>query len=353
MKRYLVLENGAVFEGEAFGADAEVISEIVFLTSMTGYVEALTDKNFAGQAVCQTFPLIGNYGVNEEDMDADRIIPDAWIVRENCDTPSNFRCRMTTDEFLKKHGVPGITGIDTRALTKILRDNGTMNGLITSNPENADLEKIAAFRVSGKVASVSTDSVYRVVSENGAEAKKVALLDLGVKGNLVSSLTKHGCDVTVLPYNTDAKAILALEPDGIVISGGPGEPSEIADVVETVRVLFESGIPMMGVDLGHEVMALANGMKVEKLVYGHRGASYPVKCLLTGKLFITAQNHGYAVSEVNPDVAEELFVNVNDKTVEGVSYKNIPAFSVQFMPESCGGAQDTSYVFEHFVEMMK
>jgi len=353
MKRYLILENGAVFEGEAFGADAEVISEIVFLTSMTGYVEALTDKNFAGQAVCQTFPLIGNYGVNEEDMDADSIMPDAWIVRENCDTPSNFRCRMTTDEFLKKYGIPGISGVDTRALTKLLRDNGTMNGMITSDPKNADIEKIKAYSAGNRVAEVSAKSVYRSCCEDQASAKKVVLLDLGVKGSLITSLNRNGCDVTILPYNTKAEEIISLDPDGIVISGGPGNPEDNADVIETVRAICKTNIPMMGVDLGHQILAIANGMKIEKLKYGHRGANYPVKCLDGGHLYITTQNHGYVVSDIDSNVADELFVNVNDKTNEGLVYKNIPAFSVQFMPESSGGAQDTSYVFLRFVGMMK
>lgn len=336
MKKYLVLENGMTFEGEAFGAAAEtdVTAEIVFSTAMVGYVETLTDKRYTGQAVCQTFPIIGNYGVNEADCEGAAITPAAYIVREYCDAPSNFRSEETLDVFLKKHDIPGLCGLDTRLLTKTLRDNGTMNGAITSDPSKVDLAALKAYRITGAVDAVSAKDVRLETSSAEGGHYKVALLDLGVSKSVIAELTRIGCDVYVLPHNTTTEAILALAPDGLFVSGGPGDPAECTDVIETLKALIPSQIPTMAVGLGHQLLALANGMKTAKLPYGHRGTNHPVRCTATGHLYITSQNHGYVVSDVDTAAAEESFVNVNDQSNEGLEYKNAPAFSVQFTPDT-------------------
>lgn len=355
MKKYLVLENGMTFEGEAFGAetDADVTAEIVFSTAMVGYVETLTDKRYTGQAVCQTFPIIGNYGVNEADCEGDAITPAAYIVREYCDAPSNFRSEETLGAFMKKHGIPGLCGIDTRLLTKTLRDNGTMNGVITSDPMKADLGAGKAYRITGAVDAVSAKDVRLETSSAEGGHYKVALLDLGVSKSVIAELNRIGCDVYVLPHDTTAEAILNLKPDGLFVSGGPGDPAECADAAETLKALIPSNIPTMAVGLGHQLLAMANGMTTKKLPYGHRGTNHPVRCTATGHLYITSQNHGYAVEAVDTAVAEESFVNVNDKSNEGLEYKNIPAFSVQFMPDTNEISANTEYLYKKFTEMMK
>ncbi len=351
MKRYLVLENGTVFEGAAFGADRDVIAEIVFNTAVTGYVEALSDRRYIGQAVCQTFPLIGNYGVNEADADGVPVCVSAYIVRELSDIASNFRSEGELDDYLKKHNVPGLCGIDTRKLTKLLRDEGTMNGMITDDPAKADLDAIRSARITGAVAMASTKEVV-TVSEGST---KVALLDLGEAKGIVADLVRHGCAVTVFPHTASADEILAAKPDGIVLSGGPGDPAECAMEIYTVQALAKSGIPMLAIGLGHQLLALAHGFSTTKLKHGHRGGSYPTKSTAGGRLFITAQNHGYAVvsATVAPETAEEIFYNINDKSNEGLRYKRIPAISVQFTPAAITGPNDTDFVYAQFLDMMK
>lgn len=352
MKKYLVLENGMIFEGESFGADRDVIAEIVFSTAMVGYVETLTDPCYAGQAVCQTFPIIGNYGVNEADCESSAVTPAAYIVREYCDAPSNFRCEETLDAFLKKHNIPGLCGIDTRLLTKTLRAGGTMNGAITSDPSSVDLEILKAYRITGAVEMVSAKNVRLETSETDGAHWKVALLDLGVPKSVLTELNRIGCDVYVLPCNTTADEIKALAPDGLFISGGPGDPADCAAAAETLKNLLPAQIPTMAVGLGHQLLAMANGMTVTKLPYGHRGTNHPVRNTVTGHLHITAQNHGYAVAAVDAAVAEEIFVNVNDKTNEGLEYKNAPAFSVQFAPDTNEISANTEYLYKKFAAMM-
>jgi carbamoyl-phosphate synthase small subunit len=352
MKRYLVLENGMTFAGEAFGASSDVIAEIVFTTAMTGYVETLTDLSYTGQAVVQTFPLIGNYGVMPEDAESEKISVSAYIVREYCLTPSNFRSRLDLDSYLKRHGIPGIRGIDTRALTRVLRNYGTMNGMITDDLKKADTESIKRYRIEKPVAEVSTDKI-RFLEGNGS--KKIALLDFGVKENIIRSLQRRKCDIYVLPHNTSAREILSLRPDGIFLTNGPGDPTDNRDVIDTLKALLPYRIPTMGICLGHQLLALANGFKTEKLKFGHRGANHPVRNTKNGKVYITSQNHGYAVvsDSIQPSVAEEWFVNVNDFSNEGLLYKNTPAFSVQFHPEACGGPQDTAFLFDEFMKLME
>ena len=354
MKAYLILEDGTVFEGTSIGSSREVISEIVFNTSMTGYLEVLTDPSYAGQAVVMTYPLIGNYGICREDMESRQAWPDGYIVRELSRIPSNFRSGDTIDHFLKEQDIPGISGIDTRALTKILREKGTMNGMITTNGDY-DLEevkeKIRQYTVKGVVLKTSVKKPY-VLPGDG---KKVALLACGAKDNIARNLNKRGCEVTVYPADTPAEEILKINPDGIMLSNGPGDPAENVGIIEEVRKLYESSVPIFAICLGHQLMALATGAKTYKLKYGHRGGNHPVKDLETGRVYITSQNHGYAVDEesLDPSVAVPAFVNVNDKTNEGLKYVGKNIFTVQYHPEACPGPLDSGYLFDRFMRMME
>lgn len=354
MKAYLILEDGTVFEGTSIGSSREVISEIVFNTSMTGYLEVLTDPSYAGQAVVMTYPLIGNYGICREDMESRQAWPDGYIVRELSRIPSNFRSGDTIEHFLKEQDIPGISGIDTRALTKILREKGTMNGMITTNGEY-DLEevkeRIRQYTVKGVVLKTSVKKPY-VLPGNG---KKVALLDCGAKDNIARNLNQRGCEVTVYPADTPAEEILKTNPDGIMLSNGPGDPAENVGIIEEVRKLYESSVPIFAICLGHQLMALATGAKTYKLKYGHRGGNHPVKDLETGRVYITSQNHGYAVDEesLDPSAAVPAFVNVNDKTNEGLKYVGKNIFTVQYHPEACPGPLDSGYLFDRFMRMME
>ena len=352
MKRYLVLENGTVFTGEAFGADRDVIAEIVFTTSMVGYVEALTDTSYRGQAICQTFPLGGNYGVCLEDAEDEGEGAAALIVRECAEIPSNFRSDLSLEDFLKQKGIPGLKGIDTRALTKILREQGTMNGAIVSDPASVDMEALKAYKIENVVADLSVKEP-EVVNPDGQY--KIALFDFGRKNSIVKDLVERDCQVHVLPCDTSAEAVLALSPDGIVLSAGPGNPEDNTAAVETLQALADKKIPTMGISLGHQVLALANGFAIEKLHYGHRGASQPVRNLAAGHLHITSQNHSYTVKNesIDPAVATPYFVNVNDNTNEGLIYLDMPAFSVQFQPQYANGPTDTSYLYDQFMDFVK
>ncbi|MBQ8640951.1 MAG: carbamoyl phosphate synthase small subunit [Clostridia bacterium] len=352
MKRYLVLENGTVFTGEAFGADRDVIAEIVFTTSMVGYVEALTDTSYRGQAICQTFPLGGNYGVCLEDAEDEGEGAAALIVRECAEIPSNFRSDLSLEDFLKQKGIPGLKGIDTRALTKILREQGTMNGAIVSDPASVDMEALKAYKIENVVADLSVKEP-EVVNPDGQY--KIALFDFGRKNSIVKDLVERDCQVHVLPCDTSAEAVLALSPDGIVLSAGPGNPEDNTAAVETLQTLADKKIPTMGISLGHQVLALANGFAIEKLHYGHRGASQPVRNLAAGHLHITSQNHSYTVKNesIDPAVATPYFVNVNDNTNEGLIYLDMPAFSVQFQPQYANGPTDTSYLYDQFMDFVK
>ena len=354
MDKYLVLENGKVFKGEGFGADKDVIAEAVFTTSMTGYLETLTDPSYKGQAVVQTFPLIGNYGVITPDAESDMVGVSAYIVRETCEDPSNFRCETKIEDYLKKHDIPGIKGIDTRALTRILRESGTMNLMITSDPSKADLNKIKEYVIKDPVKEVSVKEA-KVFEAEGDMKYNVAMIDCGTKLNIVRCLNKRGCKVTLFPADTSAKKILEIDPDGLFLSNGPGDPTDNVDTIETLKALIPSRIPTMGICLGHQLLALAHGFTTEKLHYGHRGANHPVINKETGKIFITSQNHGYAVvdSSIDSNIAYPLFVNVNDNTNEGIRYTKEPAFSVQFHPEACGGPKDTELLFDEFIKLME
>ena len=354
MKAYLILEDGTVFTGVSIGSAREVISEIVFNTSMTGYLEVLTDPSYAGQAVVMTYPLIGNYGICREDMESVKPWPDGYIVRELSRMPSNFRSEDTIQHFLEENDIPGICGIDTRALTKILREKGTMNGMITTKEYQDLSEPIARmkeYRVTGVVKATTTKETYVLPGEG----KKVALLDLGAKRNIARSLNERGCQVTVYPADTPAGEILASNPDGIMLSNGPGDPAENVEIIREIRKLYESNVPIFAICLGHQLMALATGASTYKLKYGHRGGNHPVKDLETGRVYISSQNHGYAVDaeSLDPNVAKPAFVNVNDGTNEGLKYVGKNIFTVQYHPEACPGPQDSSYLFDRFLKMME
>ncbi len=364
MKAFLILEDGTIFTGTHIGSNKEVISEIVFNTSMTGYLEVLTDPSYAGQAVVMTYPLIGNYGVCYEDMESLKAWPDGYIVREIARKPSNFRSEDSIENFLEKNDIPGIAGVDTRALTKILREKGTMNGMITTD-ENYDLDKvierIKAYTVTGVVEKVSCkekkfykpgDLGTTAGNENGL---KIGVLDVGSKNNIVRCLLKRGCEVTVYPALTAAEEMIKSNPDGIMITNGPGDPAECVSIIEEIKKLYDSNIPIFAICLGHQLMALANGAKTHKMKYGHRGANHPVKDLSTNRVYISSQNHGYVVDDasLDPKVAETSFINVNDSTVEGLHYLGKNIFTVQFHPEACAGPQDSEFLFDEFIKMVE
>ncbi len=392
MKAFLILEDGTVFEGTHIGAVREIISEIVFNTSMAGYLEVLTDPSYAGQTVCMTYPLIGNYGICKDDMESFKPWPDGFIVRELSRISSNFRCGMTIQQFLEENNVPGIAGIDTRALTKILREKGTMNGMITTDETydlNAVLPRIKAYTTGKVVERVSCREKYVVkptvhLEENGplsgaarfqhdffenggresrpslvkelnGTGLRVALLDFGAKKNIARSLAERGCEVTVYPCCTSAEEIIASRPNGIMLSNGPGDPKECTEIIEEIKKLYDTEIPIFAICLGHQLMALATGADTYKMKYGHRGGNHPVKDLTTGRVYISSQNHGYVVDmdQLDPKVATPAFINVNDGTNEGLTYTGKNIFTVQYHPESCPGPQDSGYLFDRFIEMMR
>ena len=354
MKAFLILEDGNVFEGKSIGSTKEIISEIVFNTSMTGYLEVLTDPSYAGQSVCMTYPLIGNYGICREDMEAERPWQSGFIVREIAKRPSNFRSEESVETFLIENDITGIEGIDTRALTKILRDKGTMKGMITTDAgydKEECLKRIRAWEMGHVVLDVTCKEKIHYPGDG----YKVAVVDLGVKKNIVRSLRERGCDVTVYPAETPAEEILAGEPDGIMLTNGPGDPKQNVKTIEEIKKLFATKIPIFAICLGHQLLALANGADTVKMKYGHRGANHPVRDLKTGKVYISTQNHGYVVREdtLDRDIAEASFINVNDKTVEGVHYLGKNVQTVQFHPEACAGPLEAGYLFDEFMNMME
>ncbi len=351
---YLILENGMVFEGESFGAEGDVTGEIVFTTGITGYLESLTDPSHHGQIVLQTFPLIGNYGIIPADFESTAGGPLGYIVKVPCQTPSNFRSEGALDTFLRERGIVGLSGIDTRALTKIIREHGVMNGRITkTRPDEVSLDEIRAYKIKNAVYNVTC--VEPTLYTANKAKYTVALFDFGLKESLKRELLQRGCDVWVLPAETSPAAVARLNVDGIFLSSGPGDPAENTIIIEHLKELLRSNIPIFGICLGHQLLALAAGFKTHKLKYGHRGANHPVKDLQSGRIHITSQNHGYAVTQesIDPQIAAEWFVNVNDRTCEGLRYIHAPAFSVQFHPEGCAGPQDTRFLFDLFIEKME
>ncbi|MCD7774888.1 MAG: carbamoyl phosphate synthase small subunit [Clostridiales bacterium] len=350
-KMYVVLSDGHIFEGQGFGAAGVSLGELVFTTGMVGYIETLTDPSYYGQIVMHTFPLIGNYGMISEDMESAKSVVKGYVVREWCEMPSNFRTETDIDTFLKDNNIVAVSGVDTREITKIIREEGVMNAYITSDPSKVDLTALKSYVIKDAVKSVSTleKSIHK--AEN--EKYKVALMDYGAKENIVRELQARGCTVYVLPYNTKAEEILGMDIDGIMLSNGPGDPSENTEPIAELQKLLGKK-PIFGICLGHQLLALAAGGKTEKLKYGHRGANQPVKRLSDGRVFITSQNHGYAVigSSIDETKGKVSFVNANDGTCEGVEYPELNAYTVQFHPEACSGPTDTKFLFDKFLSMM-
>jgi carbamoyl-phosphate synthase small subunit len=350
---YLVLENGKVFEGKFFGAEKEAVGEIVFNTGMTGYIETLTDSCYFGQIVLQTFPMVGNYGIISEDFESPSIKASAYIVKSWCEDPSNFRSEGKLDAFLKSQGIPGLYGIDTREVAKIIRENGVMNAKITSDKNNIDFDEIKNYKITDAIKNVSCKDIKLYKSEKSRYT--VVLIDVGTKESLKDALLKKGCDVYIVPYNTTAEQIKSLNSDGIILSSGPGNPVDNVEIINNLKEIAKLNIPIFAVGLGHQILALAHGFKTQKLKYGHRGANQPVKNLNDGKTYITNQNHGYVVmpESINENIAQILFENVNDKTCEGIIYKDKLIFSTEFYPETKDSPGSTGFLYDWFIENMK
>ena len=348
--RQLVLEDGTVYKGYAFGADIESVGEVVFNTAMTGYQETLSDPSYNGQIVTFTYPLIGNYGINRDDFESMRPCIKGMIVKELCDMPSNFRNEKTLDEALKAFNIPGIYGIDTRSLTRKIRTKGVIKGCIVSIERNVK-EVVAELNKT----NLPTNQIEQVSSKSRSPAlgrgRRVVLVDLGMKIGIVRELTTRGCDVIVVSHNIKAEELLRLEPDGVMLTNGPGDPEDAKESIEMIREIIGK-VPIFGICMGHQLISLACGAKTYKLKFGHRGANHPVKNLITGRVDITSQNHGYAVdidSLKNTDL-ELTHIAINDRSCEGVRHKNYPVFSVQYHPEAAPGPHDSSYLFDEFIK---
>ena len=348
-KAYLVLGSGEVYEGQRIGAAGSSIGELVFTTGMVGYLETLTDPSYAGQIIMQTFPLIGNYGVIPGDFEG-KPVAKGYVVRELCGTPSNFRSEYELDRFLREAGIPGICGVDTREITRLIREHGVVNAMICDEPPK-DLGGINSFAVTGVVSEVSCRDKY-VCPAEGEKKYSVALIDYGAKKNIIRCLNRRGCEVTVYPCGTAAEEILAADPDGIMLSNGPGDPAENTHCIEQIKKLIGKK-PLFGICLGHQLTALAMGGETVKLKYGHRGGNQPVRQCGGSRTYITSQNHGYAVVGCSlKGVGKEIFVNANDGSCEGMDYPGMNCFTVQFHPEACSGTRDTEFLFDRFTAMM-
>ncbi len=346
MKAKLILENGVIFEGKAFGYLKECVGEVVFNTGMTGYQEVLTDPSYYGQIVTMTYPLIGNYGINLEDLESKEPKVRGFIVREKCQYPNNFRCELELETYLAQNKILGLDGIDTRALTKILRNNGTMKGIIVLDNSNLEdvKDKLEAFSNRDAVSIVSTNEKYEI----SGEGKKVAIIDFGIKQNIIRNFVKRGCNVTVFPYDFKAEEVLDINPDLVFLSNGPGDPEDMGEAVNEIKKIVGKK-PIVGICLGHQLLALTLGGETKKLKFGHRGCNHPVKDLINNRVHITSQNHGYYVATL-PENMEITHVSMNDGTVEGMKHKELPIFSVQFHPEACPGPKDSEYIFDEFMK---
>ncbi|MGE5703430.1 MAG: carbamoyl phosphate synthase small subunit [Clostridia bacterium] len=352
MRARLILEDGTVCVGKAIGATSDSVGEVVFNTGLTGYQEVLSDPSYCGQIVVMTYPLIGNYGINRDDFEAVRPFIHGFVVREHCDLPSNWRNSNTLDELLKMYDIPGIAGVDTRMLTRKIRHFGTLRGLITTNDAPAE-ELIASLQQSelmtDQVSSVSTKSVFSCPG-NG---HRIVLVDFGSKHGILRELTKRGCDVVVVPYNTTAEEIRRIQPDGIMLSNGPGDPKDVPEAIQMIRDILGE-YPIFGICLGHQLLSLAKGADTQKMKFGHRGGNHPVKELLTNRTYITSQNHGYAVTEgsIEGTGLEVTHIALNDGTIEGVRDVANRAFSVQYHPEAAPGPYDSGYLFDQFLDLI-
>lgn len=347
MKAKLILENSMIFEGRAFGYLEETVGEVVFNTGMTGYQQVLTDPSYYGQIVTMTYPLIGNYGINLDDNESNAPKVKGFIVRESCDSPNNFRCEIKLKDYLKSHKIMALEGIDTRALTRILRNSGTMKGIITTEElsEAYVIQKLESFSNVEAVKKVTTEKTYKI----DGQGQHIAVLDFGVKANILDSFKKRGCSLTVFPANISFEEVLKANPYKIFLSNGPGDPEDLPQVIANIKKLIGKK-PIAGICLGHQLLALALGGKTAKLKFGHRGCNHPVKDLERNRVYITSQNHGYYVKEL-PQEVEATHISMNDGTVEGMRHKKLPIFSVQYHPEACPGPRDAEYIFDKFLEL--
>ncbi len=353
MQARLLLEDGTLFTGKVFGSEGETVGEVVFNTGITGYQEVLSDPSYCGQIVTMTFPLIGNYGITRDDFEAVRPFIHGFVVRRHEEVPSNWRAQYTLDYLLKEYGIPGISDIDTRMLTRILRHHGTMKGILTTSDVSVEelKERLGASELMrDQVSRVSTKSVFNSPGSN----ERIVLVDFGAKSGILRDLVKRGCDVVVVPYDTTADQIRRLKPDGILLSNGPGDPKDVPGAVKMISELLGE-YPIFGICLGHQLFALACGADTTKLKFGHRGGNHPVKDLATGRCYITSQNHGYTVTEQSIGSTEltVTHINNNDGTIEGLKHNRYPAFSVQYHPEAAPGPYDSGYLFDEFIEMIR
>lgn len=351
MKRHLVLENGEIFEGTAFGSLENSVGEVVFNTGMTGYQEILSDPSYCGQIVTFTYPLIGNYGINRDDFETITPFVKGLIVKELCQLPSNFRSTYTLDEYLKMKNIPGLAGIDTRKLTRLIRHHGALKGMFAGADEDPEdvLKKL-------KETTLATDQVRKVSTTKAypspGRGKRIVLVDYGMKHGILRELNKRNCDVIVVPYNTTAEEVLQLKPDGIMLSNGPGDPEDVPEAIHMIQGVLGK-VPLFGICLGHQLFALACAAKTEKMKFGHRGSNHPVKELSTGKVALTAQNHGYTVSTIENTPLEITHMALNDGTIEGLKHKELPAFTVQYHPEASPGPEDANHLFDRFLHMIE
>jgi carbamoyl-phosphate synthase small subunit len=367
MGSILLLEDGSLFSGESFGMKGEIIGELVFNTGMTGYQEILTDPSYCGQLVTMTYPLIGNYGINYRDMESERPHLSGFIVREHCREYSNFRAKSSLEYFLRENGVIGISGLDTRALTKKIRENGTMKAMISNDSFlniNLKIQRIKEWEPENLVGQVSRKGIENIGRNEDCTSEglkneykptfKVALIDYGLKKNILRELLRHNCNVTIFPYDAKASEILGIDPDGIMLSNGPGDPKDCKEQIETLKTLMGKK-PIFGICLGHQLLALSQGANTEKLKYGHRGCNHPVKDLKKDRTYITSQNHGYTIVEnsIGKEEMEISHINLNDNSIEGIRYLKYKAFTVQFHPEASPGPRETGYLFDEFIELMK
>lgn len=347
---FLTLEDGTKFEGVSFGAKKDIVGEVVFNTGMTGYQEVLTDPSYSGQLVCMTYPLMGNYGVNEDDPESDAPKVSAFIVREACEHPSNWHSNGTLAAYMEKNGIVGISDIDTRALTRRIRDAGVMRGIITqSEPTEEQIAEMNGFVVTRPVDRVTCAEKYHM----GKGETRIAVMDFGLKRGILRSLAARGVSLSVYPAHTPAETILALDYDGLMLTNGPGDPKDNAEIIAELRKMMGK-IPTFGICLGHQLLALAAGADTRKMKFGHRGSNHPVKDVDKDRVFITSQNHGYAILEesLKPNMRIS-HVNANDGTIEGLVYTDMPVFSVQFHPEASPGPEDTAYLFDKFLNMIE